>query len=252
MKILVGVKRVIDHNVKIRIKADGTGAELENVKMSMNPFDEIALEEAVRLKEAGVASEVVVVSVGDNSSQETLRNALARGADKALLVETEQGAAFGSLDIAKILQRLVAQLEPQLILLGKQAIDNDANQTGQMLAGLLACSQATFASALDVTDDGRITVTREIDGGLEVLSLALPAVVTADLRLNQPRYPSLPNIMKAKNKPLEIISLASMGFLPSKQLTTLNITEPKKRNSRCQWLENAAQLVAVLKEHKAI
>jgi len=252
MKILVGVKRVIDHNVKIRIKADGTGVELENVKMAMNPFDEIALEEAVRLKEAGVASEVIVVSVGDKSATETLRNALARGADRALLVENEQGLALGSLDIAKILQRVAAQVEPELILLGKQAIDNDDNQTGQMLAALLKCGQATFASALKVTDDGRIDVTREIDGGLETLSLALPAVVTADLRLNQPRYPSLPNIMKAKSKPLDVLSLASLNYTPSGQLTTLNISEPKKRNTHCTWLGNAAELVAVLKEHNAI
>ncbi|ECD9517987.1 electron transfer flavoprotein subunit beta/FixA family protein [Salmonella enterica subsp. diarizonae] len=252
MKILVGVKHVIDHNVKIRIKADGSGVELENVKMAMNPFDEIALEEAVRLKEAGVASEVIAVSVGDKSAQETLRNALARGADRAMLVENEQGIALNSLDIAKILQQVAAQIEPQLILLGKQAIDNDANQTGQMLAALLKCGQATFASALEVADDGHLEVTREIDGGRETLSVMLPAVVTVDLRLNQPRYPSLPNIMKAKSKPLEVQPLTLLNFTPSGQLTTLQISEPKKRSSQCQWLENAEELVAVLKELKVI
>ncbi|AKJ41254.1 electron transfer flavoprotein subunit beta/FixA family protein [Pragia fontium] len=252
MKILVGVKRVIDHNVKIRIKADGSGVELANVKMSINPFDEIALEEAVRLKEAGVATEVIAVSIGDKLTQETLRSALALGADRAILIDNVNGIPLEPLDIAKLLKIVSEQVQPQLILLGKQAIDNDANQTGQMLAALLKCGQATFASKLNITDSQHIEVTREIDGGLETLALTLPAVVTADLRLNQPRYPSLPNIMKAKNKPLDVLPLDSLNFAPINQLTTLKVSEPVKRHAQCEWLENAGQLVSVLKEHKAI
>ncbi|SQI42130.1 Electron transfer flavoprotein small subunit [Leminorella richardii] len=252
MRILVGIKRVIDHNVKIRVKADGSGVELANVKMAINPFDEIALEEAVRLKEAGLASEVVAVSIGDKTAQETLRSALALGADRAILIENAEAVPLAPLDVARLLKIVSERVQPQLILLGKQAIDNDENQTGQMLAALLKCSQATCASKVAVTEPERLEVTREVDGGLETLSLSLPAVVTADLRLNQPRYPSLPNIMKAKSKPLEILSLASLDFSPSGQLTTLRVSEPAKRSARCEWLEDAAQLVAVLKEHKAI
>lgn len=214
MRILVGIKRVIDHNVKIRVKADGSGVELANVKMAINPFDEIALEEAVRLKEAGLASEVVAVSIGDKTAQETLRSALALGADRAILIENAEAVPLAPLDVARLLKIVSERVQPQLILLGKQAIDNDENQTGQMLAALLKCSQATCASKVAVTEPERLEVTREVDGGLETLSLSLPAVVTADLRLNQPRYPSLPNIMKAKSKPLEILSLASLDFPP--------------------------------------
>src|SRR5438046_4012042 len=209
MKILVSVKRVVDFNVKVRVKADGTGVETANVKMSMNPFDEIAVEEAVRLKEAGVATEIVAVSCGLAACQETLRTALALGADRAILVETD--AELQPLAVAKLLKAIAIKETPQLVILGKQAIDDDANQTGQMLAALLDWPQATFASKLDIAD-GKATVKREIDGGLETLAMALPAVVTTDLRLNEPRYATLPNIMKAKKKPLDLDKPGAIGL----------------------------------------
>lgn len=252
MKILVGVKRVIDHNVKIRVKADGSGVEWANVKMAINPFDEIAVEQAVRLKEAGQASEVIVVSIGDSDSQETLRSAMALGADRAILIESPQAAMLDTLDIARLLKQICQKEQPQLILLGKQAIDDDSNQTGQMLAALLNCSQATCASEMMVLDDRHLQVTREVDGGLETLVLQQPAVVTANLRLNEPRYATLPNIMKAKKKPLEIIPLNELDFIPLNQVTTLKISEPNKRTAGCQFFASATELVDVLKTQKAI
>ncbi|MEP7207552.1 MAG: electron transfer flavoprotein subunit beta/FixA family protein [Casimicrobiaceae bacterium] len=226
MKILVAVKRVVDYNVKIRVKPDGSGVDTANVKMSMNPFDEIAVEEAVRLKEKGIVTEIVVVSCGSASSQETLRTALALGADRAILVET--GVELQPLGVAKLLKALVDKESPQLAILGKQAIDDDANQTGQMLAALLGWSQATFASKVDIAD-GRATVKREIDGGSETLEMALPAVVTTDLRLNEPRYATLPNIMKAKKKPLETVTPEALGVDVTPRLKTLKVVEPPKR-----------------------
>jgi electron transfer flavoprotein beta subunit len=228
MKILVPVKRVVDYNVKIRVKADGSGVETANVKMSMNPFDEIAVEEAVRLKEAGKATEVVAVSLGVQACQETLRTALAMGADRAILVLTE--AELQPLAVAKALKALVEKEQPQLVILGKQAIDDDCNQTGQMLAALLGWPQGTFASKV-VPGDNTVTVTREIDGGLETVELTLPAVVTSDLRLNEPRYASLPNIMKAKKKPLETVKPEDLGVDVTPRLTTLKVTEPAKRQA---------------------
>lgn len=242
MKILVAVKRVIDHNVKVRVKADGSGVELANVKMAINPFDEIAVEEAVRLKEAGTASEVVVVSIGDISSQDTLRNAMAIGADRAILIQRPNDLVLDPLDIARLLQQVVITEQPDLILLGKQAIDNDCNQTGQMLAALLKCGQATFASTIEI-EGSVLQVTREIDGGLETLSLSLPAVVTTDLRLNEPRYATLPNIMKAKKKPLEIQPISDMNFTPLDQVKTLTVTEPKKRVGQCTLFNDINALV---------
>ncbi len=226
MKILVPVKRVVDYNVKVRVKSDNTGVDIANVKMSMNPFDEIAVEEAVRLKEAGVATEVVAVSVGVTQAQETLRTALAIGADRAILVETNDGVE--PLGVAKILKALVDKEQPQLVILGKQAIDDDSNQTGQMLAALANLPQATFASKV-VVADGKATVAREIDGGAETLSLTLPAVVTTDLRLNEPRYVTLPNIMKAKKKPLETVKPEDLGVDVTPRLKTLKVVEPPKR-----------------------
>ncbi|MFM2045911.1 MAG: electron transfer flavoprotein beta subunit [Pseudomonadota bacterium] len=226
MKILVAVKRVVDYNVKIRVKPDNTGVELANVKMSMNPFDEIAVEEAVRLKEAGKATEIVVVSIGPAAAQETIRTALAMGADRGILVQTE--AETQSLAVAKALKALVDKEQPQLVVLGKQAIDDDANQTGQMLAALLGWGQGTFASKV-VPADGSVAVTREIDGGLETVDLKLPAIVTTDLRLNEPRYASLPNIMKAKKKPIETVDPASLGVDFTPRLKTLKVVEPAKR-----------------------
>jgi len=226
MKILVAVKRVIDYNVKIRVKADGSGVETANVKMSMNPFDEIAVEEAVRLKEKGIATEILAVSCGPTSSQETLRTALALGADRAILVETTE--ELQPLAVAKLLKAIVDKEQPRLCILGKQAIDDDANQTGQMLAALLDWPQATFASKVDLTADGA-TVKREIDGGLETVEVGLPAVVTADLRLNEPRYATLPNIMKAKKKPLETVTPAALGVDVTPRLKTLKVVEPPKR-----------------------
>ncbi|WP_158899089.1 electron transfer flavoprotein subunit beta/FixA family protein [Burkholderia sp. L27(2015)] len=228
MKVLVPVKRVVDYNVKVRVKTDGSGVDIANVKMSMNPFDEIAVEEAVRLKEAGVATEVVVVSCGVTQCQETLRTALAIGADRAILVESSED--LQPLAVAKILKALVDKEQPQLIILGKQAIDDDSNQTGQMLAALANLPQATFASKVTIAD-GRATVAREVDGGSETLSLKLPAVVTTDLRLNEPRYVTLPNIMKAKKKPLEIVKPADLGVDVAPRLKTLKVAEPPKRSA---------------------
>ncbi|MDB5688424.1 MAG: electron transfer flavoprotein subunit beta [Sphingomonas bacterium] len=226
MKILVPVKRVIDYNVKPRIKMDGSGIDLANVKMSMNPFDEIAVEEAIRLKEKGVATEVVAVSIGPAKAQETLRTALAMGADRAILVTTD--AEVEPLAVAKILKGIVGEEAPGMVILGKQAIDDDANQTGQMLAALLGWAQGTFASKVEVTGD-TVNVTREVDGGLETIALKLPAIVTTDLRLNEPRYASLPNIMKAKAKPLAQKTPADFGVDIAPRLTTLKVAEPSKR-----------------------
>jgi electron transfer flavoprotein beta subunit len=226
MKILVAVKRVIDYNVKIRVKADGSGVETANVKMSMNPFDEIAVEEAVRLKEKGIATEILAVSCGPTSAQETLRTALALGADRAILVETTE--ELQPLAVAKLLKAIVDKEQPRLCILGKQAIDDDANQTGQMLAALLDWPQATFASKVDISSEGA-TVKREIDGGLETVEVGLPAVVTTDLRLNEPRYATLPNIMKAKKKPLETVTPAALGVDVTPRLKTLKVVEPPKR-----------------------
>ncbi|WP_322041662.1 electron transfer flavoprotein subunit beta/FixA family protein [Burkholderia cepacia] len=226
MKVLVAVKRVVDANVKVGVKSDRTGVDIANVKMSMNPFDEIAVEEAVRLKEAGVVTEVVAVSVGVAQAQETLRTALAIGADRAILVESNDSVE--PLGVAKVLKALVDKEQPSLVILGKQAIDDDSNQTGQMLAALAGLPQATFASKVRVAD-GRATVAREVDGGAETLSLRLPAVVTTDLRLNEPRYVTLPNIMKAKKKPLEIVQPGDLGVDVTPRLKVLNVNEPPKR-----------------------
>ena len=226
MKVLVAIKRVIDFNVKVRVKADGSGVETANVKMSMNPFDEIGVEEAVRLKEKGVATEIVVVSCGAMAAQETLRTALALGADRAILVETSE--ELQPLGVAKLLRAIVEKEQPKLVILGKQAIDDDSNQTGQMLAALLDWPQATFASKLEIAGDAA-TVKREIDGGLETVQMALPVVVTTDLRLNEPRYATLPNIMKAKKKPLETVTPAALGVDVAPRLKTLKVVEPPKR-----------------------
>jgi electron transfer flavoprotein beta subunit len=228
MKVLVSVKRVVDFNVKVRVKADGTGVETANVKMSMNPFDEIAVEEAVRLKEAGVATEIVVVSCGLTACQETLRTALAIGADRAILVET--AAELQPLAVAKLLKAVVQKESPRVVIMGKQAIDDDSNQTGQMLAALLAWPQATFASKVKIEGE-KAQVTREVDGGLETVSIKLPAVVTTDLRLNEPRYVTLPNIMKAKKKPLEVLKPEGLGVDVTPRLTTVKVVEPGKRKA---------------------
>ena len=228
MKVLVSVKRVIDYNVKVRVKSDGNGVETANVKMSMNPFDEIAVEEAVRLKEAGVATEIVVVSCGAQTCQETLRTALAIGADRAILVETNED--LQPLAVAKLLKAVCAKESPQLVILGKQAIDDDSNQTGQMLAALLGWPQATFASKVKI-EGGKAQVTREVDGGLETVSIKLPAIVTTDLRLNEPRYVTLPNIMKAKKKSLETLKPDALGVDVAPRLQTLKVTEPPKRKA---------------------
>ena len=228
MKVLVPVKRVVDYNVKVRVKADGSGVETANVKMSMNPFDEIAVEEAMRLKEAGVVKEILVVSCGTVASQETLRTALALGADRAILVETD--VELQPLAVAKLLQAVVQKESPHFAILGKQAIDDDCNQTGQMLSAILGWSQATFASKVKIAD-GRAEVTREVDGGLETISVKLPAVITADLRLNEPRYVTLPNIMKAKKKPLETLKPDALGVDVSPRLATLKVEEPPKRKA---------------------
>ncbi|WP_188263278.1 electron transfer flavoprotein subunit beta/FixA family protein, partial [Azospirillum tabaci] len=237
MKVLVPVKRVVDYNVKIRVKADGSGVETANVKMSMNPFDEIAVEEAVRLKEAGKATEVIVVTVGPTAAQETLRTGLAMGADRGILVQTD--AETQPLAVAKVLKALVDKEGPTLVILGKQAIDDDCNQTGQMLAALLGWPQGTFASKV-VPGEGAVTVTREIDGGLETVQLTLPAVVTADLRLNEPRYASLPNIMKAKKKPIETLAPDALGVDVAPRLTTLKVAEPAKRKAGVKVADVAA------------
>ena len=228
MKVLVPVKRVVDYNVKVRVKSDGTGVDIANVKMSMNPFDEIAVEEAVRLKEAGVVTEVIAVSAGPAQAQETLRTALAIGADRAILVESSE--ELQPLAVAKILKALVDKEQPQLVILGKQAIDDDSNQTGQMLAALADLPQATFASKVTISE-GKATVAREVDGGAQTLTLTLPAVVTTDLRLNEPRYVTLPNIMKAKKKPLETVKPEDLGVDVAPRLKTLKVAEPPKRSA---------------------
>ena len=248
VKILVPVKRVIDYNVKVRVKADGTGVDLANVKMSMNPFDEIAVEEAMRLKEAGKATEVVAVSCGIAACQETLRTAMAIGADRAILVESD--AELQPLAVAKLLAAVVKKEAPGLVILGKQAIDDDSNQTGQMLAALLGWPQATFASKL-VPGDGKATVTREIDGGLETLEISMPAVVTTDLRLNEPRYATLPNIMKAKKKPLDTLKPADLGVDVAPRLTTVSVAEPAKRGAGIK-VADVAQLVDKLKNEAKV
>jgi electron transfer flavoprotein beta subunit len=249
MKVLVAVKRVVDYNVKIRVKSDGTGVDLANVKMSMNPFDEIAVEEAVRLKEAGVATEVVVVSCGVAQCQETLRTAMAIGADRAILVESND--ELQPLAVAKILKALADKEQPQLVILGKQAIDDDSNQTGQMLAALANWPQATFASKVQV-EGGKAAVIREVDGGLETVSIALPAVVTTDLRLNEPRYVTLPNIMKAKKKPLETIPVADLGVDVGPRLKTLKVNEPPKRSAGVMVPDVAALVDKLKNEAKVI
>jgi electron transfer flavoprotein beta subunit len=249
MKILVTVKRVVDYNVKVRVKSDGSGVDIANVKMSMNPFDEIAVEEAVRLKEAGIATEIVAVSCGVPQCQETLRTAMAIGADRGILVETD--VELQPLAVAKLLKAVADKEKPNLIIVGKQAIDDDANQTGQMLAALLDVPQGAFASKLKIAD-GRAEVTREVDGGLETISISLPAVVTADLRLNEPRYVTLPNIMKAKKKPLETLKPADLGVDVTPRLKTLKVTEPPARKAGIK-VPDVATLVSKLKnEAKAI
>ncbi len=252
MKILVAAKRVTDPNIKIRVKPDGSGVELANVKMAMNPFDEIAVEEAVRLKEAGKATEVVAVSAGGAQCQETLRGAMAMGADRGILVETD--AELQPLAVAKLLKALIDKEAPQLVILGKQAIDDDANQTGQMLAALMGWPQATFASKVELADSGgqmMATVTREIDGGLETVEMKLPAVITTDLRLNEPRYATLPNIMKAKKKPLETVKPADLGVDVAPRLATLSVAEPRKRSAGVM-VADVAQLVEKLKNEAKV
>jgi electron transfer flavoprotein beta subunit len=248
MKVLVSVKRVVDFNVKVRVKADGSGVETANVKMSMNPFDEIAVEEAVRLKEAGVATEIVVVSIGPTQCQETLRTALAIGADRAVLVQTN--VETQPLGVAKALQKLVEKEAPQIVILGKQAIDDDSNQTGQMLAALLAWPQATFASKLKIAG-GEAEVTREVDGGLETVAVKLPAIVTTDLRLNEPRYVTLPNIMKAKKKTLDVVTPEALGVDLTPRLTTIKVEEPPRRNAGVQ-VKSVEELVAKLKNEAKV
>jgi len=251
MKVLVPVKRVVDYNVKVRVKSDNTGVDIANVKMSMNPFDEIAVEEAVRLKEKGVATEVIAVSCGVAQCQETLRTAMAIGADRAILVETPADLELQPLAVAKLLNALVAKEQPGLIILGKQAIDDDANQTGQMLAALADLPQATFASKVEVAGD-KVNVTREIDGGLETLSLSIPAVITTDLRLNEPRYVTLPNIMKAKKKPLETVKPEDLGVDVAPRLKTLKVSEPPKRGAGVKVADVAALVNKLKTEAKVI
>ena len=248
MKVLVPVKRVVDYNVKVRVKADGTGVDIANVKMSMNPFDEIAVEEAVRLKEKGVVTEVIAVSCGVTQCQETLRTAMAIGADRGILVECAD--ELQPLAVAKLLKALVDKEQPGLIILGKQAIDDDCNQTGQMLAALAKLPQATFASKVEVVD-GKLKVSREVDGGSETLSLSLPAVVTTDLRLNEPRYVTLPNIMKAKKKPLDTIKPADLGVDVAPRLTTLKVSEPAKRSAGVK-VADVAELVNKLRNEAKV
>jgi electron transfer flavoprotein beta subunit len=248
MKILVPVKRVVDFNVKIRVKPDGSGVELANVKMSMNPFDEIAVEEAIRLKEKGTATEIVAVSVGPSQAAETIRTALAMGADRGILVKTDQSVE--PLAVAKILKKVVEQESPQLVIMGKQAIDDDSNQTGQMLAALLGWGQGTFASQVNL-EDGSVAVMREIDGGLQTIALRLPAVVTTDLRLNEPRYASLPNIMKAKKKPLQETTPEAFGVDPKPRLKVVRTVEPPKRQAGIK-VTSVVDLVAKLKNEAGV
>jgi len=249
MKVLVPVKRVIDYNVKVRVKSDGSGVDLANVKMSMNPFDEIAVEEAVRLKEKGMVTEIIAVSCGVAQCQETLRTAMAIGADRGVLIETD--AELQPLAVAKLLKAVVDKEQPGLVILGKQAIDDDCNQTGQMLAALADLPQATFASRVEVAN-GAVSVTREVDGGLETLKLSLPAVVTADLRLNEPRYVTLPNIMKAKKKPLEIVKPGDLGVDVSPKLKTLKVAEPAGRKAGIKVADVAALVDKLKNEAKVI
>ena len=248
MKVLVCVKRVVDFNVKIRVKADKSGVETANVKMSMNPFDEIAVEEAVRLKEAGKATEIVAISMGPPQVQETIRTALAIGADRGILIDSDQ--ELQPLAVAKLLKAIVDKEQPTLVILGKQAIDDDSNQVGQMLAGLLGWPQATFASKVTI-DNGGAVVTREVDGGLETLALKLPAVITTDLRLNTPRYASLPNIMKAKKKPIAVMKAAELGIDITPRLTTLHVDEPPKRKGGIK-VASVADLVAKLRNEAKV
>ena len=248
MKILVPIKRVVDYNVKVRVKPDGTGVDTANVKMSMNPFDEIAVEEAVRLKEKGTATEVVAVSCGTAACQETLRTALALGADRAILVETD--ADLQPLAVAKLLRAVAAEEKPDLVIVGKQAIDDDANQTGQMLAALLDWPQATYASKVEIAD-GVAKVKREVDGGLETVQMKLPAVVTTDLRLNEPRYATLPNIMKAKKKPLDVVQPAALGVDVTPRLTTVKVSEPPKRKGGGR-VADVKELVAKLRNEAKV
>lgn len=248
MKVLVAVKRVVDYNVNIRVKSDETGVELANVKMSMNPFDEIAVEEGVRLKEAGTATELVAASIGVKQCQETLRTALAMGADRGILVETD--VAVEPLGVAKILKGIIEKEKPDLVILGKQAIDDDSNQTGQMLSALMGWSQAAFASEIKLSD-GKAEVTREVDGGLETISVSLPTVVTADLRLNTPRYASLPNIMKAKKKPIDVMTPDDLGVDVTPRLSTLKVEEPATRAAGV-IVEDVAALVDKLKNEAKV
>ncbi len=248
MKVLVPVKRVVDYNVKIRVKADQTGVETANVKMSMNPFDEIAVEQAIRLKEAGTASEVIAVSIGPAQSQETIRTALAMGADRGILVEAD--ADVEPLAVAKLLKAIVEKEGPELVILGKQAIDDDSNQTGQMLSALMGWPQATFASEVAMKD-GAMDVTREVDGGLETINVKLPAAVTVDLRLNEPRYVSLPNIMKAKKKPIDTMAPADLGVDTAKRLEVLKVVEPEKRQGGAK-VASVAELVEKLKNEAKV
>ena len=249
MKVLVPVKRVVDYNVKVRVKSDGSGVDIANVKMSRKPFDEIAVEEAVRLKEKGVVTEIIAVSCGDTKCQETLRTAMAIGADRGILVETTE--ELQPLAVAKLLKALIDKEQPQLVILGKQAIDDDANQTGQMLAALADLPQATFASKVEVAD-GKVTVTREVDGGAETLTLTLPAVVTTDLRLNEPRYVTLPNIMKAKKKTLDVFKPEDLGVDVKPRLKTLKVSEPPKRGAGIKVADVAALVDKLKNEAKVI
>jgi electron transfer flavoprotein beta subunit len=248
MKVVVPVKRVVDYNVKIRVKADGSGVDLANVKMSMNPFDEISVEQAIRMKEAGLVTEIIAVSVGPEKSQETIRTALAMGADRGILIQTDQ--TVEPINVAKLLKAVVDQEQPGLVIVGKQAIDDDCNQTGQMLAALLGWPQATFASTITIAD-GRATVVREVDGGLQTLQLKTPCVVTTDLRLNEPRYASLPNIMKAKKKPLDIKKPEDFGMTLAPRLTVLKTVEPPTRKSGVK-VKSVAELVDKLKTEAGV
>ena len=250
MKALVSVKRVVDYNVKVRVKSDGTGVDIANVKMSMNPFDEIAVEEAVRLREKGIATEVVVVSCGVTQCQETLRTAMAIGADRAIHVDTPADVDLQPLAVAKLLKALVDKEMPGLVIVGKQAIDDDCNQTGQMLAALTGLAQGTFASKVEIAE-GKALVTREIDGGMEKVRLTLPAVITTDLRLNEPRYVTLPNIMKAKKKPLEVLKPADLGVDITPRIKTLKVSEPPKRGAGVK-VPDVATLVAKLKNEAKV
>ena len=248
MKILVPVKRVVDYNVKIKVKSDNSGVDLENTKMSMNPFDEIAVEEAVRLKEKKICDEIIAISIGSAKSEETLRTALAVGADKGILIETEEEVQ--PLEVAKILKEIIKKNNPDLVLMGKQAIDDDSNQTGQMLAALLGWPQGTFASKLEINGK-KINVTREIDGGLETLGMELPAIVTTDLRLNEPRYASLPNIMKAKQKPIEKITPGDLNIEIKQRLKTLKVTEPPKKEAGIK-VDSVQELISKLHEKEKV